>query len=145
MRGSLIVGIFTGLGLLHLNFNDEASQTEAKLWAAVSVSCPVFEEDQVKDALHLTFALVNDGKKVIAPDLKSSTLLINGKELTTWSHQILQGPQNVNTEQIPPGDYWGVTLACGERFTKPGTYKIIWKGKHFQANELTFRVLPKKE
>ncbi len=57
--------------------------TQAKLWASISVSKPVFCEDMRREA-EFTFAIINDSAQAVAVDLQSSQVLLNGCELKEW-------------------------------------------------------------
>ena len=121
----------------------EAGKPASKLWAALSVGQPVFEVKEVK-RLQICFALVNDGTEVVKPDLDSSQLLVNGKNLKDWDFIIANGIQDDRWDALPPGDYLLFSLGLGKYFEKPGVYKVSWKGKGFASNEVVFRVLPAK-
>jgi hypothetical protein len=119
----------------------------AKLWAALSVTAPVIGADDVTDPgfFSVSFALVNDGDKVINPEIGSSQFLVNGKELKDWSFIIANGPRGKDFEALPPGECLRFGYALGKHFTEPGIYKVKWKGKGFESPEVVFRVLPRKE
>ena len=91
------------------------------------------------------FALVNDGDKTLNPEIESSELLVNGKQLKDWAFIIGQGPRDDRFAALPPGDHLLFGYALGDHFQKPGIYKLSWKGKNFQSSQIGFRVLPKKE
>ena len=122
----------------------EAGKPAPKLWAAISVSHPVFDKGVTGDPFMIHFALVNDGDKTINPDVESSRLLVNGKDLKGWDFIIANGIRDDSWYALPPGDYLAFGYALGERFEKPGVYKVSWKGKGFASNEIVFRVHPTK-
>lgn len=124
------------------------------LWAAISVSHPVFDADVIsEDPFLIHLALVNDGDKIIDPELESSQLLVNGKELgADWSFTISIGPRDHRFQALPPGDHLAMTYSLGRdfqgvlgrHFREPGIYRVSWKGKRFQSPEIVFRVMPRK-
>jgi hypothetical protein len=123
-----------------------ATGQQKKLWAAISVSRSVRDLDvETQDPFVLHFGIVNDGDKTVDPELNSSQLLINGKELKDWDIIIMNGPRGETDEALPPGEACVFCYDLGEHFEKPGIYKVVWKGKDFQAPEIVFRVLPKKK
>jgi hypothetical protein len=138
---------FLSAALLALTPHDleKGPNPEIKLWAAISVNDPVIEHDRVKDRLMVSFALVNDDDRVLDPDLPNSKLFINGKELPNWKQTIAQGPRDDRFDALPPGDYLILSAALGEHFVKPGSYKIKWQGKDFEAPEIMFRVITSKD
>jgi len=115
---------------------------QIKLWASISVSIPVCVKGSDKDLL-FSFAVVNDGTKLTNPELETSRLYINGEELRDWRDIIISnGPRPEYWDSIPPGKFILVGYTIGEHLSKPGSYKIVWKGAHFTSNELEFRRLP---
>lgn len=119
-----------------------AEKPARKLWAGLSVNHAVFHPGLSSSRLTVSFGLVNDSDKTINPDLDSSKLLVNGKELENWILIINNGIQPHNRDAIRPGDYLLFSIALEERFRLPGEYRLVWKGKEFQSAELVFRVLP---
>jgi hypothetical protein len=125
------------------------------LWAAISVSHPVFDAEvwsQRPFLLHL--ALVNDGEKIIDPELDSSQLIVNGKEVgDDWTITIGNGPRDDRIEALPPGDHLEMTISFGRdfrealarHFREPGIYHVSWKGKRFESPAIVFRVMPRKK
>jgi hypothetical protein len=98
--------------------------------------------------------LVNDSDKTIDPELGSSQLLVNGKELgDDWSFQMANGIRDDRFEALPAGDHLAMTIsfgrdfqgALGRHFREPGIYRVSWKGKGFQSPEIVFRVMPRKK
>lgn len=120
-----------------------AGKGEKTLWAAVSVSHPVLQGGERGGPFQMHFALVNDGADTINPDLGSSQLLVNGKEMKDWPFLVGNGPRDRRWEALPPGDYLAFSYALGDHFPEPGVYKVAWKGKGFQSAEVVFRVLPR--
>jgi hypothetical protein len=121
----------------------EAGKSASKLWAAISVNHPILDHGLRGDPFMIHFGLLNDSNKTIKPDLDSSQLLINGKNLKDWDFIIFNGPRDDRWDTLPPGDYLLFGIALGTHFEKPGVYKVIWKGKGFQSPEIVFRVVPK--
>jgi hypothetical protein len=72
-------------------------------------------------------------------------LLINGKELKDWGFIVANGPKDGRWTALPAKDHLSFGYALGKYFSRPGVYKVQWKGKSFQSPEIVFRVLPKKE
>jgi hypothetical protein len=124
----------------------EANKTKTKLWAGISVSQPVFvgKNDTVPGIFQINFTMINDGDKTIDPEISSSKLLINGKELKDWPILVSNGPKDNRFKALPPGDYLLFGSGLGKYFEEPGIYKVSWQGKAFQSNEIEFRVLPEK-
>jgi hypothetical protein len=129
--------------MLYVDPPAKEPRTEGNLWAAITVNDAVFEERQGTKALNIFFALVNDGKKVVDPEIRSSHLLVNGKELKDWGFIIAGGIRDDRFTALPAGDYLSFAYALGNHFQKPGIYKLHWKGKAFDAPEIVFRVVPK--
>jgi uncharacterized protein (TIGR03067 family) len=122
-----------------------AVKEESKLWAAISVNQPVFQEGDTGPGLfQINFTVVNDGDRTIDPECESSRLLINGKELKDWSFIVSNGPRDSRWKALPAKDHLVFGYALGKYFDKPGVYKVVWKGKKFQSPEIVFRVMPKK-
>ncbi len=86
----------------------------------------------------LHFGVVNDGDKTVNPDTESSQLLINGKPLKDWSFIIGNGIKSTYNTALPAGENLDFTYSMGRYFEKPGIYKIVWKGKGFEAPRLRF-------
>src|SRR5262245_27648963 len=144
MRTLALLLLSAGLLLAADGPQKKAAQVETKLWAAISVNRPVVDKEVMGDPFVVYLALVNDGDMVVNPDLGSSQLIVNGKELKDWPFIVGQGPRDARWEALPAGDYLSFAYALGERFEEPGTYKVSWKGKGFQSPEIVFRVMPKK-
>lgn len=125
----------------------EATKMEKKLWVAISVNKPIVERGAAGDPFMMHFALLNDGDKTInpRPEVESSQLLVNGKELKDWSFIVANGIRDKRWEALPPGDYLTFGYSLGNYFDKPGTYKVTWKGRGFESAAVVFRVVPKRE
>jgi RNA polymerase sigma factor (sigma-70 family) len=117
-----------------------------RLWAGISVTQPVFESKNttINGIFQINFTVVNDGDKTIDPDIGSSELLVNGKPMKDWDFIIHNGPRDDRWTALPPGDCLEFGYGLGDRFEKPGIYRVQWKGKNFQSAEIVFRVLPRK-
>lgn len=127
-----------------------------KLWAAVKVSDPVLDWDNLaweldtRGPFMIHFYVVNDGDKVVDPKLTSSRLFINGKECKgkdgiNWPRIVASGPVDDRNNALPPGDYTGFGFDFGSYFKEPGIYRVKWKGEGFEASEVVFRVMPRKK
>jgi hypothetical protein len=130
-----------------------------KLWAAVSVSDTILNWDDtawevgLRPPFGITFYLVNDGDKVVDPKVDSSQLFINGKECKgkdapyglDWPFIIANGPHDERRNALPPGEDHQFGYTMGKYFKEPGIYRIKWKGEGFEASEVVFRVMPRKQ
>ena len=119
----------------------ESTKAPSGLWAAITINKAVFEEGEGTKDLLVSFALVNDGKKTIDPEIESSHLLVNGKELKDWDFIIAGGIRDNRFKALPSNDNLSFAYALGSHFQKPGIYKLHWKGKTFDAPEIVFRVV----
>lgn len=124
----------------------QQNTSEVRLWAGLGVTSPVIWADDVADPqfFAIFFSMVNDGKKTVNPEIDSSRLFINGKELKDWGFIVGNGPRTDDFEALAPGECLQFTKAMGNYFTEPGIYKVKWKGKAFESSDVVFRVLPKK-
>lgn len=120
----------------------EKEKVGVKVWAGLSVNEPVFRSGESQVVIRI--AVVNDGDRVLNPELTSSELLVNGKLLKNWDVTINNGPRDKRFNALPAGDYIALSFDVTEHFQTPGTYKLLWKGKHFRTPEFVFRVLPKQ-
>ncbi len=118
-------------------------QPDKKLWAAISVSRPLLELGVERDPFQITFALVNDGKRTVDPEILSSKLLVNGEELKDWPMIVSNGPRDERWNALPTGDNLLFGYRLDDYFKSAGTYRVSWKGKGFQTTEVIFRVLDK--
>ena len=120
-----------------------AGRAQGNLWAAVSVNHAVLKQGQTKD-LSIEFTLVNDGAKVIDPQIAESRILINGAELSVSGSILSTGLKDAQVKALSPGNNLQFGVALGDHFTEPGTYRVSWKGTGFQSPEIVIRVLPEK-
>ena len=118
-----------------------AHQDSHKLWAALSVSRPLFHAGATKELL-IHFTLVNDGSKLIDPKIESSKIIINGKELGDSGFILSNGPRDARWHALPPGDTLEFAYALENYFKEPGIYKVAWKGDDFETPPIVFRVMP---
>jgi hypothetical protein len=127
---------------------DDPAKAEkpSKVWAGIGVGQPLFVQGEkaVEGPFQINFTLVNDGDAAIDPEIGSSRLLVNGKELKDWAFIVGQGPRDDRWKSLPAGDHISFGYAMGEYFNEPGVYKVSWKGKGFESPEVVFRVMPKK-
>jgi hypothetical protein len=121
----------------------QGQPTQTKLWAAITVQEPIFQEGRT-ESLVIYFGLVNDGTSTINPKIDSSHLFINGVEPKDWPFIITNGLRTPSFDSLPPGQYLRFTYVLGRYFQKPGVYTLRWKGENFRSADLTFRVLPGK-
>jgi hypothetical protein len=123
----------------------DAPKVEGNLWAAISVNRPIIDGEMMsQDPFMIHFGLVNDGDKAVDPEIESSQLFVNGKELKDWSFIIGNGPRDDRWKALPPGDHLSFGYALGKHFEKPGAYRVSWKGKNFESPEIVFRVKSSK-
>ena len=141
-RKSLFIIALFASGLLLFNWA-RANQERPLLWAALSVSRPVFRAGSTKELL-IHFTLVNDGVKPIDPKIESSKIIINGEELENSALILGNGPRDARWNALPPGDMLEFTYALEDYFKKPGIYRVSWKGDNFEAPTIVFRVMPYK-
>jgi len=113
-----------------------------KLSATTGVSQPLWYSDEARTQLTVQFGLVNDGADTTKPELTESRLFINGSEFDRqrWRAMLNNGLRPQNSAAIPPGKYVLFSMELGRYFEKPGVYKIQWKGRHFESDELQIRV-----
>jgi hypothetical protein len=123
---------------------DPPAAEKKQLWAAISVSRPIFESGAAGDRFMIHFALVNDGDGAARPMLRSSQLVINGKELESWAFIIANGPRDDRWDELPAHDHLAFAYALGDVFDKPGIYEVVWKGQDFESAKIVFRALPRK-
>ena len=143
-RISLVIAV-VAVGLLLLSrTNAERQQDHRTLWAAVSVSEPVFEAGWTKN-LQINFALVNDGRETLNPTIASSEIIVNGEALKDSAFIFGNGPKDARWKALSPGDSLRFSYAMGDRFKEPGIYTVSWKGDGFESAAVVFRVLPNKD
>jgi hypothetical protein len=122
----------------------DAAPAQPKPWAAITVSTPVRDLDDFAPApFVVSFGLVNDGDKPFDPEVRSSRLLVNGKELEGWPGDTA-GPRDARWNSLPPKDGLRFGTDLGKYFEQPGVYKVVWKGKGFESPPVVFRVMPHK-
>ena len=141
-RKSLFIIALFASGLLLFSWA-RANQERPKLWAALSVSRPLFHAGSTKELL-IHFTLVNDGIKPIDPKIESSKIIINGEELENSGIILGNGPRDARWNALPPGDTLEFAYALEDSFKKPGIYRVSWKGKNFETSTIVFRVMPYK-
>jgi thiol-disulfide isomerase/thioredoxin len=117
---------------------------ESKLWAAISISKPLFLENEAAERIQVQFTLVNDGDMTLDPQIGASQLFVNGKELSDWAFIVGNGPKSPHFQALPAGEHIQFGYSLGEHFKKPGIYQVSWKGKAFESPAIVFRVMPKK-
>ena len=144
MRCLMCVAVVGSLALAADGPQSEATTARVKLWAGLSVTSPTVGADDVQDArsFMVFFSLVNDGDKAVNPEIDSSQLLVNGKELKEWGFIVGNGPRGNDFESLAVGQAVRFGKGMGRYFSKPGVYKLQWKGKDFESAVVEFRVLP---
>lgn len=139
-RKSVFVGALFASGFLLLSWA-HAKPERPNLWAALSVSRPLFHSGWTKE-LFIHFTLVNDGSETIDPKIESSKIIINGVELENSGLILGNGPRDARWSALPPGDALEFTYALESYFKKPGIYRVSWKGDNFETPTIIFRVTP---
>lgn len=123
----------------------DAQQTEATLWAGLSINRPLFREGRTQD-LQFYFVVVNDGREVVNPKIEDTRIIVNGAELEEGTGMPIfrngLRPSNINVLQ--PGDSIEIMPVLGTYFDKPGAYEVSFKGADFETPPIVFRVLPKE-
>jgi hypothetical protein len=114
------------------------------LWVAISVNRPVFVTKKKNDSFIIAFGIVNEGDKPVDPEINSSKLFVNGKEIKDWLFILAGGPRDDSWKAVPPQGHLSFGYALWKYFRKPGVYKVQWKGKSFQSPPIVFRVLPRQ-
>jgi hypothetical protein len=138
-----VLKLIVGLALLPA-FLSTSKQETPKLWAAISVSDPLFEEGWTKE-LMIHFTLVNDGTTTIDPKVGTWKLVVNGEESADSGFIFGNGIRDTRWEALPTGDKLRFTYALEQYFKKPGIYRVSWKGDGFEALPIEFRVMPNKK
>src|SRR5262249_46329628 len=100
-------------------------KSTGKLWAAITVRWPLEREGEATKHITVYFALVNDGDMPVAPRVKSSKLLINGKEYEGWSKVlehvgVFSGKRVKRFDTLPPGEELLFGEVLEEAFRQPG-------------------------
>jgi hypothetical protein len=117
---------------------------QEKLWAAITVPQPIFEEGSETERLQIFFGVYNDGHTAVSPKVESSHLYINGVEPQDWSFVIGNGIRNELFSSLPPRQTLQFTYLLGPTyFLTPGIYTVRWEGDNFKSPDLTFRVIPR--
>src|SRR5579871_1195073 len=109
VAGALIVAFLPGLGFGQVKsgepvktvrisgrVEDQTSRGQktkpaSRLWAAITVPQPIFEEGGEVEHLQIDFGVVNDGHSTVNPNVESSHLFINGVEPQDWRMVIGNG------------------------------------------------------
>jgi len=118
-------------------------RAERGLWAALAVNHAVFHPGETRD-MTIEFTLINDGDKVLDPQIDKSRIIINGKELADSGLILGSGPRDAVFSALPPGATLRFGYALGKHFEEPGVYRVSWLGEDFRAPEVVFRVLREK-
>ena len=82
-------------------------QEPPKLWAAISISYPVFDpETWTIDRPKVHLGLVNDGTQALETGLRESVLLVNGQPRRgeAWDAALKKGLSGITKERLSPGD-----------------------------------------
>jgi len=120
-------------------------QEQPKIWAAIGVNKPLFRAGEIREDkdLLLYFIVVNDGSSAINPKFDSSKLVVNGSEPADLNNGVFgSGLRSTYDSALPPGKSLEHVYGIGERFKKPGVYKIVWKGEEFETLPIVFRIMP---
>jgi hypothetical protein len=141
-RKVIVIFAMLGSGFLIYSYS-HAKQPRPKLWAAISVCDPLFQEGWTKD-LTIHFTLVNDGNAVADPRIESWKIIVNGEEIENSGFIFGNGIRTSNWNALAPGDALRFTYGLEQYFNKPGIYRVSWKGKDFEASTIVFRVMPSK-
>jgi hypothetical protein len=119
---------------------------ENELWAGISVSRPLLDLNAYTvDPFMLRFGIVNETGKTVNPEIKSAKLLVNGKEMDITPKGALIELSDDRWDALPTGDYLSFSVDVSKYFDKAGTYRVVWKGKSFQSQEILFRVVGSKK
>jgi hypothetical protein len=118
-------------------------KTTGSLWAGLSVNHPVFRAGQTKD-LRIECTLVNDGDKVIDPEIPDSRITLNGKEVAASGLNLSSVPKGARFSALSPGQSLQFDCLLGDQFKEPGIYRVSWKGAGFQSSEIVLRILPEE-
>jgi len=142
MIAAVLVSTLPGIAAAQNRTDSQGRASQISLWAGISVPQAVFNEAQAKQ-LQVSFAVVNDGTSVVNPKIGASHLSINGVEPKDWLVVINNGLRSPDFEALPPRQLLSFGYQLGDRyFAKPGVYTVRWWGADFQAEPITFRVLP---
>lgn len=153
MRSIIVVGVvagvvtaFVGPGGSRGGQVKPAAEEQPKLWVAVSMSHSVYDPYTFNikgPEIHL--GLVNDGTQTVETGLRESVLIVNGKPLTgdKWEAALKECLKGDTWEKLRPGDHTVVVCPLQGLIGETGTYRLSWKGKHFQSPETVLRFLPR--
>jgi hypothetical protein len=114
---------------------------DPRIWAGVSASVrdattnAMFSVREV-NRLMIGVALVNDGDAPIPFDRATTRLVINGEPVA-----VFDGNGPVWTEVKPGKPFGASTGSVARYFSKPGLYKVQWKGEGFTSSVLEIRVI----
>ena len=117
---------------------EPAKQTpllNAGLWAGIGVTSPIMQRHDMQDGKSFMICWVaNDGDVAVDPDVGSSQLFVNGKELKDWKFIVASCPTGVsNFEPLRPGDFLEFGYAMGARFWRTKSSSPQWKGQVFRV------------
>jgi hypothetical protein len=142
-----VLGTFLAAGVTWGEPVKPAKAEAPKLWAAISISRPVFDpEAYTADRPKIHLGLVNDGTRTLETGLRESVLVVNGqlRRGEAWEAALKDGLRGDTWEKLPPGGHVGVVCPLEDVITEPGTYRVSWKGRDFQSPEVVYRILPAK-
>jgi hypothetical protein len=122
----------------------QALERQESLWAGLSVNRPLFKLGQTKD-LSFEFTLVNDGDKLIDPEIAESRIVINGKELAETGSILGKAASDARFKELAPGKRLEFACSLGNYFNEPGIYRVSWKGANFQSPEIVVRIMAAKD
>jgi hypothetical protein len=137
----LIIG--DGAAILAREELGQASSDKQKtdaLWATIGVSEPLVAVGRLQ-SFCVHFGLVNDTNHPVDIDESSWRLFINGKLYPESQFMFMNGPRYVGREAMLPGEHLAFTYAIRDVFSSPGIYTLVWQGRHFRSQDVTFRVL----
>jgi hypothetical protein len=109
---SLPTRVLVILILLSAQGTANAQEQPSKLWAALSITQPVFTPSET-GKLQIYFAVVNDTLATVNPNVEASHLFVNGVELEAWTMIIGNGIRTSLFEALPPGNVLLFTYALG--------------------------------
>ena len=119
-----------------------APASEISLSATISVPQSVFHLKET-EKLSVSFTVTNPGTATVDPDINSSQLFVNGAVPAGWVNTIGNGLRSPEFWALPPGQTLYFNYQLGPAyFSKPGVYKVRWKGPNFETPEITFSVVP---
>ncbi len=122
----------------------EPAKVEKKLWAAISVNRPVWVPGRRTEPLMLYFGLVNDGDKVVDPEITSTQLLVNGKELENWAMTVGSGPRESGGLRCPPGMAFKPVLPSASASKRLAFTRCHGKAKGFNLQKSSSGSCPRR-